>query len=74
MAASQAPREQEQSIKARKSELFEEEQLADDLGARRPFSHYLANAEATPFSTAQKLALWGLGVVVVLILLAALVT
>jgi hypothetical protein len=67
-----ASREQEQSIKARKLELFEEEQ--SDGGPRRPFSAYLAETEAAPIPAAQKAALWGAGILVLLLLLAALLT
>ncbi|SIO30430.1 hypothetical protein SAMN05444166_3631 [Singulisphaera sp. GP187] len=69
--APQAPREQEQSIKARKREIFEEEQ---SFGPRKPFADYLARTEATPLSTGQKAVLWGVGALVVLLLLAALLT
>lgn len=69
--APQGPREQEQSIKARKLEIFEEEQR---LGPRKPFADYLAQTEPTPMSTGQKAALWGVGALVVLLLLAALLT
>lgn len=69
--APQAPREQEQSIKARKREIFEEEQ---DFGPRKPFAEYLAMTEATPLTAAQKAMLWGVGTLVVLLLVAALLT
>jgi hypothetical protein len=69
--APHAPREQEQSIKARKREIFEEE---EDFGPRRPFSEYLAETEATPLTAGQKATLWGVGVLVLLLLLAALLT
>lgn len=69
--APHAPREQEQSIKARKLEIFEEEQ---DFGPRRPFSEYLAETEATPLTAGQKAALWGVGLLVLLLLVAALLT
>lgn len=69
--APEAPREQEQSIKARKREIFEEEQ---NFGPRKPFSEYLESTEAFPLTTAQKALLWGVGILVVLLLLAALMT
>lgn len=69
--APETPREQEQSIKARKREIFEEEQV---FGPRRPFSAYLAETEATPLTAGQKAALWGVGVLVLLLLVAALLT
>ena len=59
--APETPREQEQSIKARKREIFEEEQV---FGPRRPFSAYLAETEATPLTAGQKAAIWGVGVLV----------
>ena len=70
--APEMPREQEQSIKARKREIFEEE-LHDD-GPRRPFSAYIAETPPAPLSSVQKGALVAAGVVVVLLLLAALLT
>ncbi|WP_406698754.1 hypothetical protein V5E97_07695 [Singulisphaera sp. Ch08] len=69
--APQAPREQEQSIKARKREIFEEEQ---SFGPRKPFADYLATTEPTPLSTGQKATLWAVGALVVLLLMAALLT
>ncbi len=49
------PREQEQSIKAKARDLRREQRL----GPRKPFADYLAQTEATPSSTGQKAALWG---------------
>jgi hypothetical protein len=72
MMAAQAPREQEQSIKARKREIFDEEEQS--FGPRIPFADYLAMTEATPLSTGQKAMLWGIGALVVLLLVAALLT
>jgi hypothetical protein len=69
-------REQEQSIRERKQLLFEE----DDLPSRpidapepvRPFNEYLRTTPAAPLSGLAKALLWGVGVVVVLLLVAAL--
>jgi hypothetical protein len=68
-----APREQEQSIKARKREIFEEEQR-DTGPPRKPFSAYIASTPPVPLSTGQKAALGAVGALVVLLLLAALLT
>jgi hypothetical protein len=70
--APEAPREQEQSIKARKREIFEEEQRHAD--PRKPFSEYMAKTPPAPLSTGQKAALGAVGALVVLLLLAALLT
>jgi hypothetical protein len=71
--APEMPREQEQSIKARKREIFEEEQR--DAGPpRRPFSEYMAKTPPAPLSAGQKAALGAVGALVVLLLLAALLT
>ncbi len=70
--APEAPREQEQSIKARKREIFEEEPQTD--ATTRTFSAYLAETPATPLSKGQKAALGGVLAVVVLLLLIALLT
>ena len=67
----QAPREtQEQSIKARKNELFEEER-EDPGGPRRPFRAYLQDTPATPMSVGVKASLWGTGAVVGLLFVGA---
>jgi len=66
------PREQEQSIKARKREIFEEQHDSDS--PRRPFSAYLAETPPAPLSSAQKAGLVAVGALVVLLLLAALLT
>jgi hypothetical protein len=70
--APEAPREQEQSIKARKRELFAEEQPSEET--TRGFTAYLAETPPNPLSRAQKLTLGALFGLVLLLLLIALVT
>lgn len=69
------PREQEHSIRERKRLLFEDDEpraeAAPDV-PRKSFVEYLQTTPAAPLSTAEKAILWGVGVVVVLLLLAAL--
>jgi hypothetical protein len=66
------PREQEQSIKARKSELFEKKTA--DTGPRKSFSKYLGETPTAPFSKSEKVALWTAAAVVVLLFGATIVT
>ena len=66
------PREQEQSIKARKTELYEAQ--AAQTGPRKAFARHLAETPAAPLSKYEKGVIWGAGAVVVLLLLAAIVT
>lgn len=75
MDPSSRPREQEQSIRARKKLLFDEEEGAPGQGRRgatKPFSEYLRTTPPAPLSTATKAMLWGIGVVVVVLLIATL--
>ena len=66
---------EEQSIKARKKELFEEQTPDVSLsGPRKPVKVYLQQTPAMPLSPGVKVALWILGVVVLLLFLAALMT
>ena len=68
-------RTQEQSIKARKNELFEVDRpVGAPTGPRRSFRECLRTTPAAPLSPAVRALLWVAGVVVVLLLLAALVT
>jgi hypothetical protein len=67
------PREQEQSIKARKTELFEEHS-ATAAGPVKPFPQYLAETPAAPLSKVEKRALWAVAALAVLLLLAAFAT
>lgn len=67
-------REQEQSIRARKELLFEE----DDLPARgpaaaptRPFPDYLRTTPAAPLSGVTRAMLWGAGLLVVVLFVAS---
>lgn len=62
--------QQDQSIKARKHQLFEEPDRAD--GAVKPFKVYLRDTPPAPLSGGVKATLWAVGAVVVLLLLAAL--
>jgi len=66
-------RTQEQSIKARKHDLYDDE---PDLstGPRRPFRDCLRETPADPLSTPIKALLWAVGTIVILLLIAALVT
>jgi hypothetical protein len=66
-------RTQEQSIKARKHQLFEDDEPLD-AGPRRSFRECLRETPAEPLSTPVKALLWTLGVIVVLLLVAALLT
>jgi hypothetical protein len=76
--AAETPRRresEEQSIKARKKELFEEEQRADAAsGPKKPAKVYLMQTPAAPLSPGVKATLWIVGAIVVLLLLAALAT
>jgi hypothetical protein len=64
---------QEQSIKARKNELFEEEarNAEEGVGPVRPFRAYLRETPAAPLSLGVKASLWGTGAVVGLLFVAA---
>jgi hypothetical protein len=67
------PRSQEQSIKARKHQLFEADEPLDS-GPRRSFKECLRTTPADPLSTPLKALLWTLGTIVVLLLIVALAT
>jgi hypothetical protein len=68
-------RTQEQSIKARKHELFEVDQSSDALsGPRRSFQECLRETPADPLSTPLKALLWTVGTTVILLLVFALAT
>jgi len=64
------PRTQEQSIKARKHQLFESDEH-DQFGPRRSFAECLRETPAAPMPLAIKALLWVVGSLVVLILLLA---
>jgi len=64
---------QEQSIKARKKELYFEEEYVDS-GPRKTFREYLRETPATPLSKHVKLMLWGSAAPVLLLFLGALLT
>ncbi len=71
----QAPHEarerQDQSIKARKTQLFEVSEQAEGV-ALQPFGEYVRRTPPAPLPQAVKASLWGVGVLVLLLLLAAL--
>ena len=66
-------RTQEQSIKARKHQLFEADEPLD-AGPRRSFRECLRTTPATPLSPPLKALLWTTGTIVVLLLIVALAT
>ncbi|WP_422928325.1 hypothetical protein [Singulisphaera sp. PoT] len=69
--APELPREQDLSIKARKSELFEKQTSS---GPRKPFAEYLERTAPFPLPQGQKILLWSLGAVVVILFLIAMLT
>jgi hypothetical protein len=66
----EAPEQQDQSIKARKFQLFERQQLGG-AGALRPFADYVRQTPPAPMATPIKASLWALAVLVALLFLAA---
>jgi hypothetical protein len=66
------PREQEQSIRARKQQLFEADEAttteAEAAAPRKPFSFYLQQTPAAPLSSGTKFVLWGAGALVLVAL------
>lgn len=64
-------RTQEQSIKARKHQLFEADSV--DVGPRATFREVLRRTPADPLSTPVKAILWAIGIVVLLLLVGALI-
>ncbi len=67
------PEAQEQSIKARKHQLYEDDPILD-TGPRRSFKDCLRETPSEPLSPLIKALLWTVGTVVILVLLAALAT
>ena len=63
-------RTQEQSIKARKHQLFESDESTES-GPRQSFAETLRTTPADPLSPPIKAGLWVLGTLVILLLLAA---
>lgn len=61
---------QDQSIKARKTQLFDENPLDESL-ATQSFAHYLKSTPPAPLASWVRIALWALGAVVLLLFLAA---
>jgi hypothetical protein len=73
--APEPQRTQEQSIKARKRELYEDDEPLDaSTGPRRSFRDCLRTTPADPLSIPLKALLWVMGTLVILLLLAALAT
>lgn len=66
---------QEQSIKARKKELFQPEAApAASAGPRKAIKEYLRDTRPMPLAPSTKAALWVAGVLVLLLFLGALLT
>ncbi|QEH35654.1 hypothetical protein OJF2_42090 [Aquisphaera giovannonii] len=63
---------QERSIKDRGAELYDDPPAATGQPATRPFADYLRETPADPISTGMRAFLWVAGVVVAILLLAAL--
>ncbi len=63
---------QEQSIKARKHELFVDDSI--QTGPRKRFHEYLRETPPTPLSKSVRMMLWGTAVPIVLVFLGALLT
>jgi hypothetical protein len=64
---------QEQSIKARKHQLFDDDTSEFAVkGPRKPFEAFLKETPAEPLSGTAKAILWAAGMVVILLLVAAL--
>ncbi len=66
-------RSQEQSIKARKHQLYDAD-IPVDTGPRRSFQECLRTTPADPLSTLVKALLWTVGTIVILLLILALAT
>ncbi|MCA1684488.1 MAG: hypothetical protein LC745_00580 [Planctomycetia bacterium] len=73
MSGPMASEHQDQSIKARKFQLFEGSSPDDDGDgdALKPFSYYVGRAPAAPLTPVVKVSLWATGVLVLLLFLAA---
>ena len=63
---------QEQSIKDRKKQLYDSDAAPVSQGSARPFKEFLRETPAAPLSGGVKAALWAVGVVVAILLAAAL--
>ena len=72
-APGEAVEQQDQSIKARKSQLFEADR-DESAGTLKPFTVYLRETPAAPMSQGVKVALWALAALVVLLFLGALLS
>ncbi len=67
-------RTQEQSIKARKHQLYEDDEPLFSSGPHKSFGDCLRETPADPLSLLVKAILWVVGTVVILLLIAALAT
>ena len=67
----QPQRTQEQSIKARKHQLFESDERSGEHGPRQSFADLLRATPADPLAPGLRAALWVVGTLVILLLLAA---
>ena len=67
------PRDHDPSIKARKQQLYDDPADAAPTGPRRSFAEVLKATPAAPLSGGTKASLWAVGVLVALLLGAALV-
>jgi hypothetical protein len=65
---------QDQSIKARKHELFEDEQHGSQQGPLKAFSEYLEETPAAPLAGSDKAVLGAVGTLVLLLFFAAIST
>jgi hypothetical protein len=68
----EALEQQDLSIKARKHELFEKREPPSDHATIKPFSQYVRDTAPAPLSPAAKATIWGVGILVALLFLAAL--
>ncbi len=72
--SSDAREAQEQSIKARKSELFEEEAKPEPTGPRLPIEEYLKKTPATPLAKSVRIAIYVGWVLVALLFFGAIIS
>jgi hypothetical protein len=63
--------QQDQSIKARKRQLFEEPQEPEVVETVKPFAEYVRDTPPAPMPKGLKVTLWVVGVLTVLLFLAA---
>ena len=63
--------DQDRSIKARKSQLFDDSQHEIPVVTKKPFSEYLKTVPATPLSPSQRTIFWSIAGFIALLFLAA---